>query len=91
MAMFKDYAGPVFESLEDMAHYRITVQAPLFGDAVCPAADYTFSVSHDEGQTWRNPSATTSADLTATVAAAQGCCRNLGNACPAKIQARHMP
>ena len=56
-ALYQDYAGRTCETLEELARYRASVMTPLFGgDTVCPAAQYTFAVSQDQGATWRNPS-----------------------------------
>ena len=84
MTIYQDYIGRNFKSLDELARYRIEVQAPLLGDAVCPAAEYTFAVSTDQGATWNNPSTSDKHELLAALAAAQGCCRNLAAQCPAK-------
>ena len=90
MPLYQDYIGTQFESLEDLARYRIKFQAPLFADTICPAAEYTYAVSHDEGHTWRNPDAATKENLFLAVARQEGCCLNLGAACHAKIAAQHI-
>ena len=88
MTIYRDYAGVDFHSLEELARHRIKVQAPLFGDTICPAAEYTYAVSPDEGRTWHNPDAATKLELALAVARQEGCCLNLGDGCHAKIGAR---
>lgn len=89
MPIYRDYADVTFDTLEDLAEHRIRVQAPLLGGAVCPATEYTFAASRDDGKSWHNPDLYTKESLTMSVARQEGCCRNLEDGCPAAIQARH--
>ena len=84
MPHYRDYAGPTFPDIEALANYRVRVQAPLFGDATCPAVEYTFAVSEDRGETWLNPSDATKEALKQAVQNQLSCCRNLGDECPVK-------
>lgn len=79
---YQDYSGPVFDTLAELAQYRINNRAPLLGDAVCPAAEYTFALSDDDGRSWRNPNENDQEDLRGSVIAATGCCRLMGPECP---------
>lgn len=91
MPIYRDYASVTFDTLEDLAEHRIRIQAPLLDGVVCPTTEYTFAVSHDDGQSWHNPDLNTKESLILSVARQAGCCRNLGDDCPTAIQARHMP
>lgn len=91
MPIYQDYIGKTFDTLDELAEYRIRVQAPLLDGAVCPATEYTFAVSNDDGRSWHNPDLNTKESLTLSVARQEGCCRNLGDGCPTAIQAKHMP
>lgn len=83
MPRYRDYIGTTFETIEELAEYRIRVQAPLLGGAICPAVQYNFSVSNDADTAWRNPDPDEREALHAAVVSHEGCCRNLGGKCPA--------
>lgn len=82
MPLYQDYIGTEFETISELAEYRIRVQAPLLGGTSCPAADYTFAVSHDGGASWQNPNTNEKEALREAVISQEGCCRNLGDNCP---------
>ena len=84
MPSYRDYTGPNFPTIGGLARHRIRAQASPSGNTVCPAAESPFLVSEDNGQTWRNPSHETRAALEQAVREEPGCCRNLGDECPAK-------
>ena len=84
MPHYRDYAGPNFPNLSGLANYRVRVQAPVVGTVSCPAVEYTFTVSEDQGKTWHHPSETTIEELKQAVCAQPDCCRNLGDECPTK-------
>ena len=48
MPRYQDYNKVEFETIEELAEYRVRVKAPLLGGTLCPAAEYTFAVSHDD-------------------------------------------
>ena len=50
MPHYRDSGSPTFPDIEALANYRVRVQAPLFGDATCPAVEYTFAVSEDPSE-----------------------------------------
>ena len=80
--IYQDYTGTVFQDMTNLAEYRIKHPAPQLGGAICPAVEYTFAVSDDGGQTWRNPTELTKAALREAVLNQPGCCRNLAGQCP---------
>ena len=62
--------------------------APLLGGATCPAIDYTWSVSDDRGETYRNPTDEEKAALRAEVAKF---CYDCGDARQSRADAVIMP
>lgn len=53
--VYKDYLGVGFVPLSGLARQRVEATAPLLGGMTCPALEYTWSVSDDGGETFRNP------------------------------------
>ena len=86
MPRYQDYNKVEFETIEELAEYRIRVKAPLMGGAMCPAAEYTFAVSHDNGASWQNPTDEDKQALLEAVVKHTDCCRNLGAECPAILE-----
>ena len=84
MPLYQDYSGAVFPDLPSLVEFRIQHQAPLLADSTCPAMDYTFAVSSDDGETWHNPTSVTKASLRQAVINQEGCCLNLDNKCPTR-------
>ena len=82
MPIYRDYSGVVKLDLPDLAEYRINNPAPLLNGCQCPAAEYTFAISTDEGKTWRNPTTLTKMSLREAVLNTNRCCLNLDNQCP---------
>ncbi len=81
MPLYQDYSGAVFTDLPSLAEFRIQHQAPLLEDSTCPATEYTFAVSSDEGKTWHNPNDVTKEALRQAVTNQEGCCLNLKTLC----------
>ncbi len=75
------HIGSTFPTIEALADYRVTVLAPQMG-GVCPAAEYTFDASDDDGQTFRNPSDQEREELKQAVRNHTECCLNRSEECP---------
>ncbi len=82
LAIYQDYSGVVKPDLATLAKYRTERQAPLLDGVDCPAVEYTFAVSDDDGRTWHNPSPATKQYLKEIVRNINRCCLNLDNRCP---------
>ena len=57
-----------FSLLSGLARQRVESNAPLLGGISCPALEYTWSVSDDDGETERNPTEEEKAALRREVA-----------------------
>ena len=89
MPLYKDFWGATFESVEELAEYRIRVKSPLLDGAVCPAIEYTFAVSSNAGDSWRNPEPDDKEALRQAVIKQDGCCCNLYDVCTVRSQTQH--
>ena len=82
MPLYRDYIGSTFPTIKALADYRVTAPAPQMGGGVCPAAEYTFDASDDDGQTFRNPSNQEREELKQAVGNHTECCLNRYEECP---------
>ena len=83
MTMYQDSWGIVaLGSMQDFALSRVNQRVPLLGGALCPAYEYTFAISEDNAQTWRNPTQAEKFQLYQEIMATTQCCRGLATRCP---------
>ena len=91
MPEYQDYMGTRFPDIDALVEYRIRHRAPQLGRSECPAAEYTFAVFNDDGDSWRNPDTDTKQRLRNAVADHQYCCLDLGAECPLSNLKRKIP
>lgn len=53
--VYRDYGKTQHGTMEEFAQHRIQVSAPLLGGMMDPATEYTWSISEDGGNYFRNP------------------------------------
>ena len=82
--IFQDSWGLRFDSILEMAQYRIENPTLPVGGAQCPALEYTFSGSTDGGQSWEHPTASEMTLLRQGILDSSGCCLNDLQSCPAR-------
>ena len=44
-----------YPSMTEMGRHRAANSGPNLGGTQCPASEFTFAVSDDGGENWRNP------------------------------------
>ena len=77
-----------FSSIQEMAWARVTTPGPNLGGSLCPAYEFTFGVSEDNGATWRNPTPLEKDQLAQAIIQTGRCCQNDIESCPVK---KHTP
>ena len=78
--LYKDtWKGP-FE-FEQFARDRAESHAPLIAGVECPASQFTFAVSDDGGENWRNPRAEEQDALNQAIIATGQCCQQTPDNC----------
>ena len=80
--VYRDYCGLIFPDVDEFVDFRISYPAPMFGEAVCPALEYNFSVSRDNGVTWYKPDPNILEKMVSGIREHSKCCRDLGDKCP---------
>ena len=73
--VYRDSYGNQRTGLQEWVDFNLSVRQPLLGGAVCPAVEYTFAVSDDGGETFRNPTDDERSDLADAVKETGRCCR----------------
>ena len=88
--IYRDSWGLQFDSIDGLARYRVDHPAPQLGATQCPAIEYTFAVSTDDGHSWRNPGENEQQELRQNVRAhlmeTGRCCLNNPDNCPVDRQ-----
>ena len=79
--LYQDTWEQTFNSLNQLAQEYVDRPPPLLGDTRCPAAQYTFKVSDNGGQNWRNPTSQENQERVNAVARTGRCCQGLEVGC----------
>ena len=79
--LYQDTWEKTFNSMDELAEQYVDHSPPLLGDAQCPAAQYTFSVSDDGGRNWRNPTSQEKQERVNAAARTGRCCQGLEAGC----------
>ena len=71
---FKD-TWQEFNSIAEMAMVRVDQPGPNLGGSQCPAWQFTFAVSEDDGASWRNPTTEEKEELAQAIRDTGRCCQ----------------
>ena len=87
MPRYKDQSGTTFDDIPSIKEARLksaTKQEVQKNE--CPAADTEFLISHDQGESWRNPNGLTKSSLELAILETGQCCLHLGDKCPLRLR-----
>ena len=83
---YQDHSGKIFNSIDELAAYRLTYPGPLLGGASCSAAQNTFAVSTNNGASWHNPTGEQAQALIRAIVRNGQCCQGYEADCWARRQ-----
>ena len=67
--------------MAEMARRRVANPGPSLGGTQCPASEFTFAVSDDGGENWRNPRPDEKKALDQAIIDTSRCCQETPNTC----------
>lgn len=70
-----------YPSMAEMAGRRVANPGPNLGGTQCPASQFTFAVSEDGGENWRNPRPDEQEALNQAIIATGRCCQKTPDNC----------